>query len=149
MARDASTRLHRCHIFRCSMPARGIAHVLLESHQRQRLARQRAQTTAVDHRAKERSVQGQGKVADVPAPITTNGAVPQGGHEHYERFSCVFIGSCSVGMGQGMQVLNDAVERLRGDASQWQDVIVDVAISNITITDSKVSNPPHPTLLSL
>ncbi len=142
MARDVSTRLHRCHIFRCSMAARAIAHVLLETHQRQRMARQKSQGSERS-RAKERSSQGQ--VAEVPAPLdptppATNGAAHVGGHEHYERFSCTLMGWCSVGEGQGMQVLNEAVERLRGEQEQgqWQDVIVDVAISNITIADSKV-----------
>lgn len=119
------------------MPARAIAHVLLETHQRQRLARQKSQGTS-DHRAKERSSQGQGTEVPPPTATPANGAVPQGGHEHYERFSCMLMGSCSVGVGQGMQVLNEAVERLRGEQGQWQDVIVDVAISNITIADSKV-----------
>ena len=81
---------------------------------------------------------------EVPPPPASNGGVPQGGHEHYERFKCVFMGSCSVGVGQGMQVLNDAVERLRGEQGQWQDVIVDVAISNITIADGKVCTPHVP-----
>ena len=117
------------------MPARAIAHVLLETHQRQRMARQRSQGT--EQKAKDRASQGQQATEVAPAPAT-NGALLQGGHEHYERFSCVLIGSCSVGTGQGMQVLNEAVERLRGEQGQWQEVIVDVAISNITIADSKV-----------
>lgn len=142
VARDASTRLHRCHIFRCNTAARTIAHVLLETHQRQCLARQRSQ--ASEHsRVKERS-----QVAEIPPPLAppsmpTNGAGHMGRHEHYERFSCTLMGCCSVGAGQGMQVLNEAVERLRWEEDQWQDVIVDVAISNITIADSKVGQGIH------
>ena len=50
----------------------------------------------------------------------------------------MFVGSCTVAKGQGMEVLDEAVQRLSLDQSQWEEVSVDVAISNITITD-KVS----------
>lgn len=100
------------------MPARAVAHVLLEAHQRQRKT---ASTT-------ERGVVS-------PVSPTANGTVHQGGHECYERFQCVFVGSCVVGTGQGMDMLNGAVEKLSLDQRQWQEVSLDVAISNITITD--------------
>ena len=153
VARDASTRLHRCHIFRCGMPARAIAHVLLETHQRQRMARQRSQGT---NRSKEGSA-----VTEGPPATVSNGGVPhgvppgghpQGGHEYYVRFKCMFMGSCGVAAGQGMSVLNDAVERLRAEQEQGQcqghEVIVDVATSNVTIADSKVP-PPLPCTIML
>ena len=79
---------------------------------------------------------------DVSATPTANGSVHRGGHERYERFQCVYVGSCSVGTGQGMEVLNEAVERLKLDQRQWQDVLVDVATSNVTISD-KVSGHGH------
>lgn len=111
--------------------------MLLETHQRQRMARQKSLSQASDQKAKDRGSQAQ-PAPDVATPQASNGTVHQGGHEHYERFSCMLIGSCSVGAGQGMQVLNEAVERLRGEQGVWQEVIVDVAISSITIADSKV-----------
>ncbi len=126
VSRDAATRKHRCHIFRCSLPARAVAHVLLEAHQTQRNPGS----------SKERRVVS--PVREVPGkttPSVANGTAPRGGHEHYEHFSCVFVGSCAVSAGQGMEVLNEAVQRLSLSQRQWQEVCVDVAISNITITD--------------
>ena len=51
----------------------------------------------------------------------------------------MFVGSCVVGQGQGMDALNGAVEHLALQTAQWRDVCVDVAISSITIADAKVS----------
>lgn len=123
VSRDLATRKHRCHIFRCSLPSRAVAHVLLESHQRQR------KTASTATRGVASPV---GEVLTTP---TASGTVHQGGHECYERFQCVFVGSCVVGTGQGMDMVNGAVEQLSLDQREWQEVIVDVAISNVTITD--------------
>ena len=34
MARDQVTKKHKCHVFRCDMPARAVAKALLENHQK-------------------------------------------------------------------------------------------------------------------
>ena len=34
VARDQVTKKHKCHVFRCDMPARAVAKVLLENHQK-------------------------------------------------------------------------------------------------------------------
>ena len=34
VARDQTTRKHKCHVFRCDMPARAVAKALLENHQK-------------------------------------------------------------------------------------------------------------------
>ena len=36
VARDPKTQKHKCHVFRCDMPARAVARALLESHQREK-----------------------------------------------------------------------------------------------------------------
>jgi len=36
VARDPNTHKHKCHVFRCDMPARAVARALLESHQREK-----------------------------------------------------------------------------------------------------------------
>lgn len=33
------TKKHKCHVFRCDVPARAIARALLESHQKERMAK--------------------------------------------------------------------------------------------------------------
>lgn len=37
VARDPTTRQHRCHVFRCDNPARAVARALLESHQQEKV----------------------------------------------------------------------------------------------------------------
>lgn len=34
VARDQLTKKHKCHVFRCDMPARAVAKALLENHQK-------------------------------------------------------------------------------------------------------------------
>lgn len=141
MSRNPSTQKYRCHIFRCSVPARALARVLLESHQHQRRFRQRVRTN--DRKSKDlSSPEGSGDPPDTGVGVAPSPGVvlPQGpgGHEHYERITCVYIGSCDIGKDQTMKAVNEAVERLSVDQHQWQDVAVDVAISSIKIADLKV-----------
>ena len=129
VSRDSTTRKHQCHIFRCAMPARVVARMLLESHQKARRRKSSAITTA-----KIGSTSNREPVGHDATPLT--GIV--GGHEQYERIPCVYIGSCDVPRGLGMDVLNEAVEQLAKEPEEWTDVIVDVAISSVTIHDHKV-----------
>ena len=36
VSRDPATRKHKCHVFRCDMPARAVARALLETHHREK-----------------------------------------------------------------------------------------------------------------
>lgn len=142
MSRDPITRKHRCHVFRCSMAAREVAHVLLEAHQQQRNARRVSYTSkkGVVRPAQEATSNGAtptstGASETTPTSSSANKEVRQGGHEHYERFSCVYVGACTVSKREGMEVLNEAVQRLSLSQNQWQDVCVDVATSNIVIKE--------------
>ena len=62
-----------------------------------------------------------------------------GSHEHYERIECTYIGSCEVSNGMGMEVLNEAVDKLSTVSHRWFNVNVDVATSSIKISDTIVS----------
>ena len=53
VARDQVTKKHRCHVFRCDMPARVIAKALLENHQK--MSRP---TRTVDGKGKENESRG-------------------------------------------------------------------------------------------
>lgn len=136
VSRDPITRKHRCHVFRCAMAAREVAHVLLDAHQQQRNARRVSYTS-------KPAQEGTTPTSTQATPTSAGGSgasreVRGGGHEHYERFSCVYVGACTVSKREGMEVLNEAVQRLSLSQSQWQDVCVDVATSNIVIIEEKV-----------
>ena len=72
------------------------------------------------------------------SPVSSYNAA-HGSHEHYERIECTYIGSCEVSLGMGMEVLNEAVDKLSTVSHRWLDVNVDVATSNIKISDTSVS----------
>ena len=74
------------------------------------------------------------------SPMMSYGGV-HGSHEHYERIECTYIGSCDVSHGMGMEVLNEAVDKLSTERqrSQWLSVNVDVATSSVKISDAIVS----------
>lgn len=77
------------------------------------------------------------KVGVATNPVSTYTSA-HGGHEHYERIECTYIGSCEVSHGMGMETLNEAVDRLSPMTHRWLDVNVDVATSNIRISDIAV-----------
>ena len=138
VSRDPITRKHRCHVFRCSMAARQVAHELLEAHQQQRNARSVSYTSKKAPEGTTPTSTG----ASGTTP-TSGSAMRHGGHEHYERFSCMYIGACTVSKREGMEVLNEAVQRLTLSKNLWQDACVDVATSNIVIIEEKVADMLH------
>lgn len=77
------------------------------------------------------------QVGVTTSPVSSYGSA-HGSHEHYERIECTYIGSCEVSNGMGMEILNEAVDRLSTVTHRWLDVNVDVATSNIKISDAAV-----------
>jgi hypothetical protein len=73
--------------------------------------------------------------------MTSYDAMHGSHHEHYERIECTYIGSCDVSHGMGMEVLNEAVDKLSvaSHQSRWLNVNMDVATSSIKISDTIVS----------
>ena len=138
MARDPSTRKHQCHVFRCAVPARAVAHLLLESHQQERQKGRRS-TSSISGGATPTSPVNK----ELGVVSSGRGASVQASHrrslfESYERVVCTYIGSCEVGGSQGMELINLAVETLTRSTENWQEVGVDVTTSSITICDIKV-----------
>lgn len=79
-------------------------------------------------------------VAKTPTSPMSSYSSAHGSHEHYERIPCTYIGSCEVSQGMGMEVLNEAVDKLSMVTHRWLDVNLDVATSNIKISDTSVSH---------
>ena len=86
----------------------------------------------------EAEIQGGHRARDSTSPPSYSYSSIQGSHEHYERIECTYIGSCEVSHGMGMEILNEAVDRLCAVSHRWLDVNVDVATSCIRISDTKV-----------
>jgi len=129
------------------VPARAVAHLLLDSHQQERQRGQRG-------RRSTSTIASGGVTPTSPGPkelgvvSSGRGAGIQSSHrrslfESYERVTCTYIGSCEVGGSQGMEIINLAVETLTRSTDNWQEVGVDVTTSSITICDIKVGVATH------
>ncbi|KAK9693438.1 Phosphotyrosine interaction domain (PTB/PID) [Popillia japonica] len=142
VARDRSTRKHMCHVFRCDMPARTIANtlrdickkIMIERSLQQNLAKPldingrglatRPTNLPTEHRRSNRNSQ---------ALVTQSFPTPM--EEPKKILRAQYLGSLQVTQATGMEVLNDAIERLVTTIpqDQWQSVNVAVAPSMITI----------------
>ncbi len=146
VARDVTTRKHQCHVFRCAVPARAVAHLLLESHHQDRHRGHRSTSNSNSGGTTPTSPTGKevGGVSQVMSSSTGCGAGVKSQRrrslfEYFERITCTYIGSCEVGSSQGMELVNDAVATLTRSMENWQEVGVDITTSSITICDLKVN----------
>ncbi|XP_065158070.1 protein Fe65 homolog [Atheta coriaria] len=142
VARDRTTRKHMCHVFRCDMPARTIANtlrdickkIMIERSLQQNLAKPidingrglatRPTNLPTEHRRSNRNGQ---------ALVTQSFPTPM--EEPKKVLRAQYLGSLQVNQATGMEVLNDAIERLVSSVpqEQWQSVNVAVAPSMISI----------------
>ncbi|VVC99421.1 unnamed protein product [Leptidea sinapis] len=132
VARDRVTRKHMCHVFRCEAPARSIANALRDICKRIMI---------------ERSLQPPPRPTDLPSarrPRPLSGAsFPTPMEEPRKTVRARYLGSAEVPRATGMDVLNDALERLAAARapSAWRPVAVAVAPSMITITEEGETTP--------
>ncbi|XP_053616709.1 protein Fe65 homolog isoform X1 [Plodia interpunctella] len=138
VARDRATRKHMCHVFRCEAPARTIANALRDICKRIMI---------------ERSLQPPPRPTDLPAarrPRPLSGTFPLQGasfptpmEEPRKTVRARYLGSAEVTRATGMDVLNDALDRLAAARAPcaWRPVAVAVAPSMITITEEGETTP--------
>ncbi|XP_060806224.1 protein Fe65 homolog isoform X2 [Amyelois transitella] len=132
VARDRATRKHMCHVFRCEAPARTIANALRDICKRIMI---------------ERSLQPPPRPTDLPAarrPRPLSGAsFPTPMEEPRKTVRARYLGSAEVARATGMDVLNDALDRLAAARAPcaWRPVAVAVAPSMITITEEGETSP--------
>ena len=121
------------------MPARAVAHLLLESHQQDRQKGRRS-TSSISGGAPASPAT---KEAGGGQMASAGGAGVQSTrrrslYEYYERIMCTYIGSCEVPSSLGMELINEAVARLSKNMDSWQEVGVDITTSSVTICNLKV-----------
>jgi amyloid beta (A4) precursor protein-binding family B protein 2 (Fe65-like) len=158
VARDQVTKKHKCHVFRCEMPARAVAKALLENHQKMSKAPPTAPVTTTTTATPGGGVgseqtapqQRSGGSPELPPSTgrgrhertqtvsgTKSGSPPSSGGESSENMACVYMGSCEVRQPQGIDILNAAVEKLCSNKTRWVNANISIATSNIRITDAK------------
>ncbi|GJQ83101.1 hypothetical protein Trydic_g20112 [Trypoxylus dichotomus] len=142
VARDRSTRKHMCHVFRCDMPARTIANTLRDICKKIMIERSLQQNLA-----KPLDINGRG-LATRPTNLPTEHrrsnrnsqtlvtqSFPTPMEEPKKILRAQYLGCLQVSQATGMDILNDAIDRLVTTIpqDQWQSVNVAVAPSMITI----------------
>lgn len=142
VARDRSTRKHMCHVFRCDMPARTIANTLRDICKKIMIERSLQQNLA-----KPIDINGRG-LATRPTNLPTehrrsnrNGqtlitqSFPTPMEEPKKVLRAQYLGNTQVTQATGMDILNEAIERMVSLVPQeeWQSVNVAVAPSMISI----------------
>ncbi|XP_043548517.1 amyloid-beta A4 precursor protein-binding family B member 1 isoform X3 [Chiloscyllium plagiosum] len=129
VARDKLTRVLKCHVFRCDMPAKAIATRLHEICSKIMADRKDTKTSMngilFDH----------SKLVDVPFQVEF--PVPKS--ELVQRFQVLYLGNIAVTKPVGMDVINSALENTiqNSHKQNWTPVIVNVASATLTIINEE------------
>lgn len=141
VARDPATKKHKCHVFRCDMPARAVAKALLDNHQKMsRTQSHQPQGSAPlvgGATGKENGRHRTDMLAHHEQSHSRAMSPPSRMVETGETMACTYVGSCEVPRALGIDVLNEAVDKLRNNKSNWINVNLTIATSNIRITKSE------------
>ncbi|XP_060532053.1 protein Fe65 homolog isoform X2 [Cylas formicarius] len=143
VARDRTTKKHMCHVFRCDMPARTIANTLRDICKKimiERSLQQNLGKTAMD--ASGRSLAA--RPCNLPmehrrptrnSQIFISQSFPTPMEEPKKVLRAQYLGCCQVNQATGMDVLNDAIDRLATGIPQdkWQSVNISIAPSMISV----------------
>ncbi|XP_069695921.1 protein Fe65 homolog isoform X1 [Periplaneta americana] len=157
VARDRTTRKHMCHVFRCDIPARTIANTLRDICKKIMIERSLQQNLAkpIDIIGGSGSG-GRSGLATRPTNLPTehrrfhhrNGqalvtqSFPTPMEEPKKVLRAQYLGSTQVTRATGMDILNDAIERLVSTVptEKWRSVNVAVAPSMISILNPSEEN---------
>ncbi|VDM51177.1 unnamed protein product [Toxocara canis] len=114
-----------CHVFRCDTPARTIANTLRDICKR--LMLQRRPNTLSSMERNERRVVA--RDSSLPTPI----------EEPKKTIRCHFLGVTQVPRATGIEILNEAVDRLVSQVRPERWILADVSIAPSTITINEVN----------
>ncbi|XP_053688254.1 protein Fe65 homolog [Sabethes cyaneus] len=139
VARDRLTRIHMCHVFRCDTAARTIANTLRDICKRIMIER----SLQLDANSSSSS---SSRCAIRPTDLPTENrrwirhpaSFPTPMEEPKKVLKAQYIGSTEVSQPTGIDVLNDAIDKVINGASVdgWESVNVSVAPSMISVNTS-------------
>ncbi|KAK1788129.1 hypothetical protein P4O66_016586 [Electrophorus voltai] len=120
VASDKDTCLLKCHVFRCSAPAKTIATALHEM-----CSKIMAEKAAI-HPSMARSVTMESiSPEDLPHQVNFLDAVRQ----RVQKFEVEYVGNLPVSRAMGMEVLNRAIESIMHsrDRDEWEPIVIHVS----------------------
>uniref|UniRef100_A0AC34QHS4 Uncharacterized protein n=1 Tax=Panagrolaimus sp. JU765 TaxID=591449 RepID=A0AC34QHS4_9BILA len=124
VARDRNSRRFLCHVFRCDTPARTIANTLRDICKRLMLQRRPYDFEGIEQSAERRLL----RESTLPTPI----------EEPKKVIRCHFLGVTQVPRATGIDILNEAVDRLVSQVRPERWILSDVSIAPSTITINEV-----------
>ncbi|PAV83587.1 hypothetical protein WR25_26327 [Diploscapter pachys] len=124
VARDRNSRRFMCHVFRCDTPAKTIANTLRDICKRLMLHR-RPSSLQAGLEGERRVVRAEG----LSTPI----------EEPKKVIRCHFLGVTQVPKATGIEILNEAVDRLVSQVRPERWILSDVSIAPSTINISEVN----------
>ncbi|VDO61565.1 unnamed protein product [Heligmosomoides polygyrus] len=124
VARDRNSRRFMCHVFRCDTPAKTIANTLRDICKRLMLHRRPSSLHAIDAVPERRVIRTDG--------LTTPNEEPK------KVIRCHFLGVTQVPRATGIEILNEAVDRLVSQVRPERWILSDVSIAPSTITIAEV-----------
>ncbi|XP_076273871.1 protein Fe65 homolog isoform X3 [Rhynchophorus ferrugineus] len=142
VARDRTTRKHMCHVFRCDMPARTIANTLRDICKKIMIERSLQQNLAkvVDSNGRPMATRPCNLPTEHRRParnsqIFASQSFPTPMEEPKKVLKAQYLGCTQVNQATGMEVLNDAIDRLATTVSpdKWQAVNISIAPSMISV----------------
>uniref|UniRef100_A0AAF5Q3C5 Uncharacterized protein n=1 Tax=Wuchereria bancrofti TaxID=6293 RepID=A0AAF5Q3C5_WUCBA len=125
VARDRSSRRFMCHVFRCDTPARTIASTLRDICKRLMLERRPNSLGSLDY-GERRLI---ARDTYLPTPI----------EEPKKIIRCHFLGVTQVPRATGIEILNEAVDRLVSQVRSDRWILANVSIAPSTIIISEVN----------
>ncbi|XP_054245070.1 LOW QUALITY PROTEIN: amyloid-beta A4 precursor protein-binding family B member 3 [Indicator indicator] len=140
VASDKDTCVLKCHVFHCNVPAKGIAKALHEMCSK--IVAERAVASSGLRRA---AMLEPVSTDDLPLQVDILEAVRQS----MQTYEALYIGSLPVPRAMGMDVLNEAIERLtRGPGrEQWTPSLIHVSDTAMRVHPAQVGRGMGGTLL--
>ncbi|XP_055631903.1 protein Fe65 homolog isoform X2 [Toxorhynchites rutilus septentrionalis] len=138
VARDRLTRIHMCHVFRCDTAARTIANTLRDICKRIMIERSLQLDTSISGSSSSRCPI---RPTDLPTENRRwirHPSFPTPMEEPKKVLKAQYIGSLEVSQPTGMEMLNDAIDKMLSctPIENWDNVNVSVAPSMISINTS-------------
>lgn len=124
VSRDRGTRRFMCHVFRCDTSAKTIANTLRDICKRLMLHRRPSSLHAIES-GEKRIVRSEGLTAPIDEPRKV--------------IRCHFLGVTQVPKATGIEILNEAVDRLVSQVRSERWILADVSIAPSTIAIVEVN----------
>lgn len=126
VARDPVTRMHKCHVFRCEVPAKHVANTLKEICSR--LAKERKNKTPSPDKPNDSSLHALELIAEKGKVV-----LPAAMNASSKTKKCHYLGSTQTHKHSGMDVVNAAIDKVYRSTNRDDWLLTNVTVSSADI----------------